>query len=122
MTNPNIPIRRIESAVTLVANFPRTLGECNAREDKIMQQPPEDYHSTLSGAVDEIVYRLLRQGAVPADPNWRDTFSSLPLYRAQSHRTSFELASLRGKLTKKFFHVNLYRLDSGRYELNTYIL
>ena len=35
---------------------------------------------------------------------------------------SFELATLKGKPTRKFAHVTLYRMESGKYELTDYVL
>lgn len=40
----------------------------------------------------------------------------------QTVSRSFELASLKGKKTKKWAHITLYRMESGRYELTNYIL
>jgi len=34
----------------------------------------------------------------------------------------YEILSIKGKKTKKYLHVCIYRHDSGRYELNQYIL
>lgn len=39
--------------------------------------------------------------------------------KAEKH---FEIKSLKGKKTRKWLHVNIYRLDSGRYEVNCYCL
>lgn len=40
----------------------------------------------------------------------------------QTVSKSFELVSLKGKKTKKWAHISLYRMESGRYELTNYIL
>jgi hypothetical protein len=45
-----------------------------------------------------------------------------PLFYEQTRQGDFELDFFRGKPTRKFFHVSIYRLDSGRYELTTYVL
>ncbi len=40
----------------------------------------------------------------------------------QTVARSFELTTFKGKPTKKWAHVTLYRMESGRYELTCYIL
>jgi hypothetical protein len=44
------------------------------------------------------------------------------LFYGQARTGAFAIARLRGRPTKKFFHVTIYRLDRGRYELVTYVL
>lgn len=34
----------------------------------------------------------------------------------------YEIVSLKGKKTNKYLHVYIYRFETGRYELNFYIL
>lgn len=39
--------------------------------------------------------------------------------KAEKH---FEIKSLKGKKTRKWLHINIYRLDCGKYEVNCYCL
>jgi hypothetical protein len=78
------------------------------------------YHETLGECVSEVNNRLAKKDVVIADPAWAD---SLPAVNyEQALNLDLQIVTLRGKFTKKYFHVNIYRLPSGRYELNTYIL
>lgn len=54
---------------------------------------------------------------------WLDDLWSLgPVEYGQTKRADLGLVGIKGRQTKKFFHVSVYRMDSGRYELTTYIL
>lgn len=44
------------------------------------------------------------------------------IYRGETKSFHFELERYKGKPTGKFLHVSIYRLESGRYELNCYYL
>jgi hypothetical protein len=61
--------------------------------------------------------------SLAADCHWtQEIFNAGHLPYGATRSFHFELLTIRGKQTKKFFHVTIYRLDSGRYELTTYIL
>jgi Fe-S-cluster-containing hydrogenase component 2 len=64
--------------------------------------------------------------ACPKGALAKDSAGALVIDRAVNYECSdswdFQIATMRGKPTRKYFHVCIYRLDSGRYELNTYIL
>ncbi len=85
-----------------------------------------NYFETLGATVDEIVTRLA------ADNIILETYQGTPTqiiladlspvdYGYTIHR-SYSIVSLNGKPTRKFFHVSISRLSSGRYELTTYAL
>lgn len=78
------------------------------------------YHKILSACLDEVAKRLDADRVELVDREWRSNFESIPY--GESLNWYFAIETLKGKPTRKFFHVNIYRLDSGRYELNTYIL
>lgn len=85
--------------------------------------PMHNYFETLSDALDEASARLEKARGVLADPAWRSDFCNEgPVNYGQTRARSFALASLKGNGTRKGFHVTIYRLESGRYELTTYIL
>ena len=45
-----------------------------------------------------------------------------PVNYGQTFSKSYPLKTLRGKPTKKWAHMVIYRMESGRYELANYIL
>jgi len=75
-------------------------------------------HETLSDALD-CAENDLEQ--VVLDGDFREDFAygGIPYGTSKSSHT--KIVSIKGKPTKKYFHVNIYRLDSGRYELVSYI-
>jgi hypothetical protein len=92
-----------------------------------MKQTP--YFGTFSAAVDIIQSVLAAAQALPVhngqngQPNWDETiYSQGPVNYGQTIQVHLELKTLKSKPTRKFFHVSLYRMDSGRYELTSYIL
>ena len=45
-----------------------------------------------------------------------------PVNYGQTFSKSYPLKSLKGKATKKWAHMVVYRMESGKYELTNYIL
>lgn len=97
-----------------------TIKSFNAVEDSISfpKNALGDYHDTLGGCVRSVEARLAAAKVVLATSLAMDR----PVNYGCTERWDFPIASLNGKPTKKYFHVNIYRLESGRYELNTYVL
>ena len=92
-----------------------------------MKQTP--YFGTFSAAVDIIHSVLADSQALPAHdgqdgtPHWEETiYSQGPVNYGQTLQVHLELKTLKSKPTRKFFHASIYRMDSGRYELTSYIL
>lgn len=82
----------------------------------------EVYHDTLSEALDTVEKFCAASGAVP-EPGWRDRYGAgFSLNYGETFGKSFPLESLNGKKTRKWLSITLYRLETGRYELNTYVL
>lgn len=54
--------------------------------------------------------------------DWRTDLAAEALVYGQTRRFDFRLLSLKGRATRKCFHVTIYRTTEGRYELNTYVL
>lgn len=82
-----------------------------------------DYHDTLSETVDEIGNRLTAAQIVLNTTAWADKiFERGHIAYGHTHSFDFEIATLKDRKTRKWFHVVIVRLDSGRYELNTYTL
>ena len=80
------------------------------------------YFETFSQAIDAAVERADRDGAVLSKPTEIWNLCQEPLFYGQYRQGDFQLDTLRGRGTKKYFHVVIYRLDSGRYELTAYVL
>lgn len=84
--------------------------------------------NTFTEAVESLQYRLDESDAVLVNPesdrhHWmRYVYSKGPVNYGQTLRADLEIAKLKGKPTRKWFHVSIYRMDSGRYEVTSYIL
>jgi hypothetical protein len=83
------------------------------------------YFETLSEALDAFIQNTEDKGAVFASEQPQihvaEKFNGGVSYGATVSR-SFELATLKGKATRKFAHCVVYRMESGRYELTSYVL
>lgn len=81
---------------------------------------------TLSQALDAIDEDRAKRGIVLADGDanlWRDHFCSDGGLRYGENRSfSAEIETIKGKKTRKGYQIQIWRLDSGRYEPNTYVL
>ena len=76
---------------------------------------------TLTAALDVCRQQLADSRGVLADPNAiGEAFAIGGMRYNEVKRASFELASLKSKNTRKWFHITITRLDSGRYEPVSY--
>jgi hypothetical protein len=82
----------------------------------------ETYFETFATAIDGAVASALDARVVLSKPTELWSLCQEPLHYNDTRRASFPVLSLRDKPTRKFFHVVICRLDSGRYELTTYVL
>ncbi len=83
----------------------------------------ETYHETLGKAVQHVIDTLNSNEIVLAEPERISEpfqFDGIPY--AGTKESHAEIATIKGKNTKKYAHVSIYRMDSGRYELTLYIL
>jgi hypothetical protein len=88
------------------------------------------YHESLSDTVFEIARRiddskavLVKSGDDAVADSWvSEIYNRGHVAYGTTHSFNFEIKTYRGKPTRKWFHAVIYRLDSGRYELTTYIL
>ena len=82
----------------------------------------EIYFETLGEAVRAFVTQMFERKAVLENEmdNIAAQFSGGVSY-GQTVSRSFELLSYKGKVTKKYAHCVLYRMESGRYELTCYV-
>lgn len=89
----------------------------------------ETYFETLSDAIDACQLVLDDAQAVPvesgascpAGDHWAEQLACNPVNYGQTLQKNFALLTVRGRSTRRAFHVNIYRMDSGRYELNAYV-
>lgn len=80
-------------------------------------------HSQLAFALNEISLNLLKREIVLKDKDAivsRFEFDGVPY--GTTKEAHAEIETIKGKSTKKWFHVSIYRLESGRYELTIYVL
>ena len=83
------------------------------------------YFETLGAALDSFVAQTESKGAVFASAQPQVDVASAfngGVSYGQTVSRSFELATLKGKATKRFAHAVVYRMESGRYELVNYVL
>jgi hypothetical protein len=77
----------------------------------------EIYHKTLSSCFDEIRNYVIKRGY---DPIEFELYEPQHVAYGQTQRYNKEL-TVNGKLQRKGLHIQIYRMDSGNYELNMYI-
>jgi hypothetical protein len=80
------------------------------------------YFDTFSATLVATVERAAELKAVLLNPTDLGSLCEEPLNYGHTRSRGFALESYKGKLTKKFFQVVISRLDSGKYELTTYVL
>ena len=81
------------------------------------------FHETLSAALETAFQNIAARHAIiaPADmENNHFTFGGMVYGETKSQ--SFPLESYKGKATRKYAHVTIWRHETGRYEENTYVL
>lgn len=79
------------------------------------------FHQTLLSAIMAVEKNLNDRQIVSAE-NWQESFSFGGVPYGTNKEVHFEIASIKGKATKKFGHVTIWRMDSGNYEVNFYLL
>lgn len=83
------------------------------------------WHDTLGQALDAAFAELKEGGAVISTENEtlaREAFAFGGMKYNETRISNVPLDSLKGKPTKKFGHATIYRAESGRYEVTTYVL
>jgi hypothetical protein len=80
------------------------------------------YYETFAQAIDGAVAEADSKRVLLARPSDVWSMCQEPLYYTQTRQGHFEIELLKDRPTKKFFHVVIYRMNSGTYELVTYIL
>lgn len=76
---------------------------------------------TLWQAIKQAEKELLESKAIPAE-NWQEKYQYGGISYGERKEVHFSLESYKGKPTKKYGHVIIERLDSGKYETVVYVL
>ena len=80
------------------------------------------YHETLWSAVEAAV-KFGNDSQVEFDAEKIEEVFQFGGLNYDCHKEAHaEISLIKGKRTRKFFHVTIWRLSSGTYEVNTYIL
>lgn len=79
------------------------------------------YFETLAQALEAHIQNVQSQGGVFAENTAEMYCFFSPVHYGQTAQDHRELASLKGKTTKKWAHASIYRMESGRYELTSYL-
>ena len=87
-------------------------------EERRSKKGYETYHETFHSVVDEIGEYLERNDVVSAE--FSDKMFTGGISYGETEKWSFEIDSIKGKPTRRALQVQVYRMDSGRYELNMY--
>lgn len=82
----------------------------------------EPYHQTLQTALDAGIKYLQSQGVVFEEETIRDRFTFDGINYGQYKDGDAAISALKGKATKKWAHLTIWRRESGTYEVNAYIL
>lgn len=91
----------------------------------------DTYQDTLTDCVFALAHRIDAEKAVlvksgpggAVEQLWcAEIYDRGHVSYGTTHRFDFEIKTLKGKPTRKWFHAAIYRMDSGRYELTSYIL
>ncbi len=78
-----------------------------------------NYFKTLNGAIHEVENYTQQKGYKILFP---DHFWVEHLYPGNTSKYSFPIKLLKtGNIAKKWIHFQIYRMDSGSYELNYYL-
>lgn len=80
------------------------------------------YTETLGQALEAVREELKRVDATVADESWLDVFTFDGIPYETKKEAHGELITFRGKPTRKWAHLTIYRMDSGRYEWTLYFL
>jgi len=80
------------------------------------------YFETLSESIVALHANIIDAGAEIA-PDWScNIYDKGHVAYGTTHTFDWPIVSLKGKPTRKYFHASIYRMDSGRYEVTSYIL
>jgi len=101
------------------------MGSCAPQLFEYVSRMQNDiYFETLGEAVRSFVNETFAKGGTLTENEQENiclAFNGGVSY-GQTVSRSFELMDYKGKKTKKYAHLSLYRMESGRYEKTSYVL
>lgn len=83
------------------------------------------WHDTLGQALDAGIIEIKSGSAVmseAAEAELRERFAVDGVKYNDTKQGHAPLESYKGKPTKKYAHISIYRAESGRYEVTSYVL
>ena len=85
--------------------------------------PLSSYHATLCEALSALAIHIASREIVLVETNELETpFQYGGISYGTHKEANAEIATVKGKRTKKWAHVCIWRRESGTYEINFYIL
>lgn len=81
----------------------------------------ETYFDTLSSALEAHIENVHSQGGVFTEEASEMYMFISPVSYGQTIQDHRELATLKGKGTRKWAHFAIFRLETGRYELTSWL-
>jgi len=88
----------------------------------LMKDKLTPYHETLCNALESGIKYLKDQGAEFDETAMREKYQYDGINYGQYKDSDVEIALFKGKATKKWAHLTIWRRESGTYEVNAYIL
>lgn len=82
-------------------------------------------HETLGSALNAGMAELVARPAVlctESEQTAREKYTFGGMVYGETKSADVKLISYKNKPTKKWGHITIYRHESGRYEVNTYVL
>lgn len=81
------------------------------------------FYQTLSETLDKAEEYLAESKAILSEENpLREPFQFDGIRYEQTKQADYKLVSYKGKNTRKYFHISIYRTGHGQYELTCYCL
>jgi hypothetical protein len=82
------------------------------------------YFETFGEAIDGAIGAIHARNGVLISSCYEasEVMGAEPINYNQTRTFDFPIEFLKGKPTRKYYHVSIYRMPSGRYELTTYVL
>lgn len=87
-----------------------------------MMKTTNCYTDRLDQAIEAIEKAAADMQAEFVNTFWYEAICSGGIEYDTDRSVNVELASFRGRATRKYGHITIYRLETGRYEWNFYVL
>jgi len=93
---------------------------------EVIQEVTSPFYETLGQALDALEVYIQKERAV-LDPQEhpegvREPFALDGIAYETKKDANYKLISYKGKPTRKYLHVSIYRMPTGRYELTHYVM